>query len=104
MEDEKGESYDDDDGPEVDKLCAQNSGVAVCQDGEVVSFDVEEGQDNICNNLAWYSGETSNATLTLPPVLQDNLSPLLESIPVQCVAGIHEIQQYIVEQCLKRWD
>lgn len=46
-EDEEGDRYDDDDGPEVYQLRREDGGVAVGEDGEVVAFDVEEGEDDV---------------------------------------------------------
>ena len=46
-EHEKGEDDDDDDGPEVDQLRAKDGGVAVGEDGEVVSFHVHEGEEEV---------------------------------------------------------
>ena len=47
-EEEEGDGDDEDDGPEVDELGGEDGGVAVGEDGEVVAFDVEEGEDDVC--------------------------------------------------------
>ena len=44
---EEGDEDDDDDGPEVDELGAEDGGVAVGEHGEVVAFDVHEGEDEV---------------------------------------------------------
>jgi hypothetical protein len=46
-EEEEGYRDDDNDGPEVNQLRGEDGGVAVGEDGEVVSFDVEEGKDDV---------------------------------------------------------
>ena len=38
---------------------------------------------------------------TLPTILEHQLTPFLEPIPVDGVAGIDDIKQYVVEQSLK---
>ncbi len=48
VEKEEGDGDDKDDGPEVDELGGEDGGVAVGEDGEVVAFDVEEGEDDVC--------------------------------------------------------
>lgn len=47
---EEGDDYHHDYGPEIDELGAEDGGVAVSEDDEVVSLDVAECQDYI-----WYS-------------------------------------------------
>jgi len=44
---EEGDQHDDDDGPEVEELGAEDGGVAVGEHGEVVAFDVHEGEDEV---------------------------------------------------------
>ena len=53
-EEEEGDDDDKDDGPEVDELGGEDGGVAVGEDGEVVAFDVEEGEDDV-----WEGGNVS---------------------------------------------
>ena len=48
LEEGEGEGDDDDDGPEVYELGGEDGRVAVGEDGEVVAFDVEEGEDDVC--------------------------------------------------------
>lgn len=48
VEEEKGDGDDEDDGPEVDELGGEDGGVAVGEDGEVVAFDVEKREDEVC--------------------------------------------------------
>ena len=47
VEEEEGDDDDEDDGPEVDELGGEDGGVAVGEDGEVVAFDIEEGEDDV---------------------------------------------------------
>ena len=47
VEEEEGNGDDEDDGPEVDELGGEDGGVAVGEDGEVVAFDIEEGEDDV---------------------------------------------------------
>ena len=47
LEEGEGDNDHDDDGPEVDQLRREDCRVAVGEDGEVVAFDVEEGQDDV---------------------------------------------------------
>jgi hypothetical protein len=47
FEEEEGDRHHHDDGPEVYELRGEDGGVAVGEDGEVVSFYVEEGEDDI---------------------------------------------------------
>ena len=46
-EEDERDDDDHDDGPEVDELGAQDIGVLVGKDDEVVAFDVAEGKDDI---------------------------------------------------------
>ncbi len=48
VEEKKGDGDDEDDGPEVDELGGEDGGVAVGEDGEVVAFDVEKREDEVC--------------------------------------------------------
>lgn len=48
VEEEEGDGDDEDDGPEIDELGGEDGGVAVGEDGEVVPFDVEEGENDVC--------------------------------------------------------
>lgn len=47
VEDRRGNDDDEDDGEEVDQLGAEDGGVSVSQDGEVVAFDIEKGEDDV---------------------------------------------------------
>ena len=49
VEEEEGDGDDEDDGPEVDELGGEDGGVAIGENGEVVAFDVEEGEDEVCD-------------------------------------------------------
>ena len=42
--------------------------------------------------------------LTLPTIRPDQSSPLPKAILVECVAGVDDIKQYIVEESLERWN
>ena len=45
---EERDDDDDNDGPEVDQLRGQDRGVAEAEDGEVVTLDVEERENEVC--------------------------------------------------------
>lgn len=47
LEQQEAHNDDADDGPEVEELGAQEVGIAVGEDGEVVAFDIEEAQDEV---------------------------------------------------------
>jgi hypothetical protein len=51
LEKGKGEDDHDNNGPEVDQLRRENRRVSICQNGEVVAFDVEESEDDIYYSL-----------------------------------------------------
>lgn len=76
--------HDDDDGPEVDELGAEDGGVAVCEDDEVVALHVTEGEDDV-----------------LPSLTVDDLSPLLDAVAIEGERGIDYGQQDVVEQRLE---
>ena len=40
-----------DDRPEIDQFCAQDCGVPISQDSEVVALNVTEGKNNVCGVL-----------------------------------------------------
>ena len=61
--------------------------VSVCQHSEVIPLDVQKRQDE----------ET-------PPILQDKPDPFLESILVDGIASINEVEQHIIEQSLEGRD
>lgn len=86
-EEEEGEDDDDDDGPEVEELGREDVGVAVGQNGEVIAFDIEEGEDEV-----------------LPAVAEKELAPLLEAVLVDGDGEVDEEQQDVVEDGLEGWD
>lgn len=86
-QEEKRQNDDDDDGPEVDELSGEDSGVAVGKDDEVVAFDVDEGEDE----------ET-------PAVFQDDLEPAFEAELVERVARVDEVEEDVVEEGLEGGD
>lgn len=48
VQEEERNQNDEDNGPEVDQLRGEDGGVAVREDGEVISFHIKEGEDDIC--------------------------------------------------------
>lgn len=87
LEEEEGDDYNDGNGPEVDELGAKNCSVAVCQHNEVVSLDIEESQD-----------EES------PSIDEDQTTPLLESIFVDRIRRVDQVEKNVVEEGLEGWN
>ena len=87
FEDEEGDDDDADDGPEVEELRRENGGVAVAEDGKVVAFDVEEGEAEV-----------------FPAVGEEELEVLLETVFIDCVGGVDEGEECVVEDGLESWE
>ena len=86
-EEEEGDDDHHHDGPEVDELCAEDVGVAVRQDGEVVALDIKEGHDEV-----------------LPAISVRHLKPGFGALLVHKVRGIDEGEQHVVEHGLEGGD
>lgn len=84
LEEDERDCDNDDNGPEVDELCAQDSRVAVGENGEVIALDVEEREDNV-----------------LPAVLIDHARPAFETLLVQGDSGVDDHEEDVVEQRLE---
>lgn len=87
MEEEERDDDDGDDGEEVDELRGQDGGVPVREHGEVVSLDVEEGEDDV-----------------FPTIFQQEAEPALEAAAVQGVGGVDDVEEDVVEEGLEGGD
>nr|POE52330.1 hypothetical protein CFP56_70249 [Quercus suber] len=83
QEDQRDED-DDGDGPEVDELRGEDGGVLVSVDGEVVTLNVAEGEDEVA-----------------PAVLPHEPAPALEAVAHDRGGGVDERQQDVGEQRLE---
>lgn len=87
LEEEEGDDHDDDDGPEVDERGGEDGGVAVGQHGEVVAFDVAEGEEDV-----------------LPAPLELEAGVTLGAVAVQRVGEVDEGEEDVVEEGLEGGD
>lgn len=85
----EGKRDDDhgDDCEEVDQLCRQDGGISVGKHGEIVTFNVEEGKDDV-----------------LPPIFEQKPTIALKPVAVKGVGGVDDIEQDIHEESLKGGD
>ncbi len=65
----------------------QNRGVAVREHCEVVALDIEEGEDDV-----------------LPAISEDNAAPFGESVSVDGVGSVDEVEEDVVEESLEGGD
>lgn len=87
LEQQEAHNDDADDGPEVEELGAEEVGVAVGQDGKVISLDVEKAQDEIA-----------------PAVLVADTQDLAPAIAVEHVRDVDKGEQDVVEEGLEGGD
>ena len=86
LHEDEGDGDDDDDGPEVDELGGEDGGVAVGEDGEIVPFDVDEGEDEVAPAVTEQEGEV-----------------FLEAVPVDGVCREDDIHEGVVQKSLEGW-
>ena len=111
VEEEEGDCDDEDDGPEVDELGGEDGGVAVGEDGEVIAFNVEEGEDDVWMRviIGWLRGRGKVVSrgmrgLTFPPVFEEEAGVAFEAVTVDGVGGVDNVEEDIVEEGLEGGD
>ena len=87
FEEDEGDDDDGDDGEEVDELGGEDGCVAVREYGEVVAFDVEEGEDDVFPAVFYQEGEVA-----------------ARFVPVDGVGCVEEVEEDVVEEGLEGGD
>lgn len=77
QEDERNDN-DADDGPETKQLGAQQRGIAISKNHEVISFDIQERKDEIT-----------------PAILVKKTKPFLETVLVDSDTGVDQVEDHV---------
>ena len=88
VQEDKGDDDDEDDGPEVDQLRGEDGGVSVCEDGEIISFHVEEGEKEVFPAVAE----------------EDGVDIWAEAVTVEGVARVEQVEEEVVPKRLEGRD